>query len=88
MANETYIITAGDKSLVPVTGIGLACWASYLVNGDDSGISEEDKEAADRFVEVIGSNIVSCGEESFFGTCDVFGVLPGDCLEYTALVEE
>jgi hypothetical protein len=73
--------------LVKVTADGYACWASYLVNGDASGISEEDKVAADEFAEWLGGSIVCVGEETHFGRPSTGG-LPGDVVEYTSLVDE
>lgn len=75
------------------TIIGAAYWASYLINGDDSGLEPhevalcdawQDRELAD------AESIVSCGDEAYFswhydmhtGDCSVRG---GDVLEYTVL---
>lgn len=78
---------ATQKKLEPVTGIGYSCWASYLINGDASGIEDSERAAADAFAEYMGGPIVSCGDDEFFGTPDAGGNLRGDCVEYTALIE-
>ena len=74
--------------LNPVTGIGRAAWAAYLINGDDSGLEESERLEADSFVAWLGGLPVDCSAESFFARPDGLpGALPGDCLEYTALVQ-
>ena len=57
-----------------------------VVNGDASGLSNEEIAAADKFVAYMGGDIVSCGDDSFFMRPDVGGELRGDCVEYVALV--
>ena len=45
--------------------IGAACWASYLINGDASGLSEEERALADAWCErELGPNaaIVDCSD--------------------------
>ncbi len=67
-----------------------ACWASYLINGDSSGIEQEDIDAADAMVEAIGmGSPVDTSAESFFrwhpdySTRGERGQLLGaDCLTY------
>ena len=73
-----------------VKGTALAAYASYLINDDDSGISAEDKEHADRFRDWLGGDIVGCSEDSHFywqHDASNFGALAGECVEYTALVD-
>jgi hypothetical protein len=69
-----------------------AYWASYLVNGDASGITPEEKAHADAWREREGVlNVVSCEEESRFTRhyqlydplADCTG---GDVLDYTCEV--
>lgn len=76
-------------ALKPIKGVALSAWATYLVNGDDSGIDPEDRAMADRFAEWMGGPIVSCDDAGFRWTHDAsqFGALAGDCQEYTALIE-
>ena len=74
-----------------VSAIGYAAWASYLINGDDSGISPDERKAADEFHGWLAggycrADIVDCDSESFFATPDSpYPSLPGDCVEYRAL---
>jgi hypothetical protein len=72
-----------------IKGIGLSCWASYLINGDDSGIDDQDKAHADAFAEWLGGGIVECKDAGFCWTHNgtQFGALAGDCQEYTALID-
>jgi len=61
-------------------------WASYLINGDESGMVNGDKERADKFLN--DNNLpspVDCSEESFFCGHNDAGTLAGDCLEYSFL---
>lgn len=62
--------------------------ASALINGDTSGLSEEDMpwlEAANAYA--APGHIVSCGEDSWFAwSCDLPGFdLGADVCEYTIL---
>jgi hypothetical protein len=66
--------------------VGLACWASYLVNGDASGISEQDVFEADAFQAWVGGHVVDIEGETFFGRPDAGSRLAGDCVRYVALV--
>jgi hypothetical protein len=75
------------QHLETVEGVGFSHWASYLINGDASGLSEADKQEADSFAEYMGGPIVSCGDDSFFGRPSYPpDALRGDCLDYVALV--
>jgi hypothetical protein len=43
-----------------------SCWASYLINGDDSGIEPDEKAQADAFIEWVGAgDPVSCEDAGF-----------------------
>jgi hypothetical protein len=79
----------GIMPLQPVTYELPACWASYIINGDDSGIDSDEKEQANAFP--ARNNLpapVSCSDESHFSwTNDSGNGLAGDVLEYTFLVE-
>ena len=44
-----------------------AIWACYLINGDPSGLSDEDIAQCDRDTKDLG-RCVSCSEESWFGS--------------------
>ena len=57
------------------TAIGAACWASYLINGDASGLSNEERELADAWLarEVAANGaIIDCGEPYFTWHYDLF----------------
>lgn len=76
-------------ALETITGVGFSYWASYLINGDDSGIEESDKRQADDFAAWLGGNIVDCEEESHFARPDwPLDCLLGDCITYTALIQK
>lgn len=69
------------------TVAGSAYWASYLINGDDSGITENERTLADAWLERHGGSVVSCDEEAYFSWsydlhtgADAQG---GDLLDYT-----
>jgi hypothetical protein len=60
-------------------------WASYLINGDASGIDDDDQREADAFVESVGAGSpVDCEDVGFIRRPD-FGKLAGDCQRYTFL---
>jgi len=61
---------------------GYSYYASYFINGDASGLSDEEQVDANAFAEYCGGLIVGCAEESHFGTPDNGG-LAGDIIEYT-----
>lgn len=74
--------------LSSVSGTAPSAWASYLVNGDASGISEEDIAQANAFAAWMGGPIVGCDDYGFTSRHDAirFGALGADCQTYTALV--
>jgi hypothetical protein len=48
---------------------GAEYWASYFINGDASGLSEEEKAAADNWLALElepGESVVDCEEEGRF----------------------
>lgn len=65
-----------------------AYWASYLINGDDSGIESEDIYYADKFLaERNLPGPVSCSDEAWFAhRNDSSNRMAGDVLEYTFLI--
>jgi len=71
-----------------VTATGLSAWASYLINGDDSGITPDDKHAADAFAKWMGATPCNCEDAGFMWTPDSFQFMEvgGDCQRYEALV--
>jgi hypothetical protein len=45
-----------------------AHWASYLINGDASGLEDEEQAECDHWLERLkGWSVVSCVAEEFFG---------------------
>jgi hypothetical protein len=61
-------------------------WASYLINGDDTGIDDEEKAAADAWLESLGLGYpVSCDDAGFRWHHDAFEFCPvgTDCQIYT-----
>lgn len=58
-------------------------WASYLVNGDASGLSDNEQEEIDAFLknENVGF-CLTCSEEPFFAWRHDGGPLGATCLEY------
>ncbi len=72
-----------------LTATGFAYWASYLINGDASGLDDNERACADAFAEYLTGgkgSIVDCGEDTFFAYPECGSHLWGDCVEYTALV--
>ena len=66
-----------------------AYWASYLINGDASGLDDDEQAACDKWLSRNpGAEIVDCSSEQFFSHSNDAGTLPGDCLEYTAIYHE
>jgi hypothetical protein len=67
---------------------GPACWASYFINGDASGLTDEEVAQADAWLhreEVI--NVVDCGEPHFSWSMCFYApemnCTGGDVVEYT-----
>lgn len=76
--------------LESVTATAPSAWASYLINGDASGLEPAELAAADRFVEeVLGALPVDCADEGFrhFHDATAFAPYSADCQTYTALIE-
>lgn len=72
------------------TAEGSAYWASYLINGDDSGIEPRDAALCDAWLESLGRGamVVDCAEESHFSwsygmICGDGSCSGGELLEYT-----
>lgn len=73
-------------SLEPVTYRLPSYWASYLINGDGSGLEDSEIAQADAFL--ASHNLpgpVSCEEVGFCHSNDA-GTLAGDCEDYTFLL--
>ena len=58
-------------------------WASYLINGDASGLEDGEKEEIDAFLknENLG-HCLTCSDEPFFTWRHDGGNLGATCLEY------
>jgi hypothetical protein len=71
--------------------IGAACWASYLINGDASGLTDEERKLADAWCDrELGHDdaIVDCGEPYFTKHYDLFtgaDYRGGDVVDYRVL---
>lgn len=67
-----------------------AYWASYLVNGDASGISDEDLELCDEWLrDNLELIVVSCDGEPYFSRYNDAGTPgAGDVLDYQCHVRE
>lgn len=64
-------------------------WASYLVNGDDSGLDPAEKAAADSWIAREGLGLpVSCEDAGFIWRHDAARECPlgADCQEYQFLI--
>lgn len=63
-----------------------SCWASYLINGDASGLDDEDIAKCDAWLESLPSQwCVSCEELGFchFHDAREFAPCAADCAIYT-----
>lgn len=64
---------------------GAACWASYFINGDASGITEQERALADAWLTREGGDPVDCGEPYFswsFGLHTGADCAGGDLCDY------
>lgn len=73
------------NKLTPVTFEAPAYWASYLINGDYSGLEPAERQAADAFLrrEELPAP-VSCGDNTFISH---FNGLQTEMMEYTSLIQ-
>ncbi len=86
--HKTETAPARQKSGLTIeTYTAPSAWASYLINGDFSGLDEADLEAARAFVQWVGSDPVSCEDAGFRNTHDAWQFCPlsADCQTYTFL---
>ncbi len=77
-------------NLETITLTAPSAWASYLINGDASGIDEADTDAADAFVESVDAGPpVSCEDAGFLAYSDarLLRIIDyaADCQTYTFL---
>ena len=65
-----------------------AAWASYLINGDASGITEDERKRADEYTR--GLDVIDCEDEAHFTwSFDLYGgeCAGGEVLRYSAIDE-
>lgn len=64
-------------------------WASYLINGDASGMGDDDQADCDAFLASLpwGWSCVDVSEETDFRHSNDAGTLAGDCADYTFIRE-
>jgi len=72
--------TAGETVTISIVA-GYSHYASYLINGDSSALSDNDKKDADEFSKYCSGEIVSTQGEEYFGRPDNGG-LQGDIVDY------
>ncbi len=66
-------------------------WASYLINGDESGLSVQDLERCDAWIKREGLGLpLTCEPFGFCWHHDAFKEEPhgADCQEYVFMLEE
>lgn len=70
-----------------LTGTAPSHWASYFINGDASGMEDDEIAAADKFADWLGGSIVSCEDAGFLKYHDAHAFYPyaADCQTYSAL---
>lgn len=61
-----------------------AHWASALINGDTSGMTDDEEREMDQWLDSASPGwCVACSDETFFSRTTDAGTLAGDCLEFT-----
>ena len=61
-------------------------WASYLINGDHSGLDEKEKKEVDKFLaENPRLSCVDSSEEAWYQSRNDWGTIGGNVVEYTFL---
>lgn len=74
------------------TILGASCWASYLINGDASGLDETERAECDAWCArelAANQDIVDCGEPYFswsYGLHTGSRFQGGELVEYTVIV--
>jgi hypothetical protein len=65
-------------------------WASYLINGDASGIDDADIAACDAWYDSLRGEIVDCEAYGFVWRHDAYAFFPlgADCQAYTVIENE
>lgn len=64
-----------------------SAWASYLINGDGSGLEPDELRAAQRFESSLPGSVASCESVGFLTYHDARDVFPfaADCESYSVL---
>lgn len=78
----------GD-SLMPVTRLAPSAWASYLINGDASGLEPSERRQAELWIAREGIGFpCDCEDAGFWRNHDAYTEMPysADCQRYTFLV--
>ncbi len=78
-------------TLIVEKAIAPSYWASYLINGDDSGMEDREVEACDAWIARLGWNDpVDCVNYGFVHFHDAYNEYPfgSDCQEYSFLRED
>jgi hypothetical protein len=60
-----------------------SAWASYLINGDASGLEDSEIKEADSFVESVGLGAPIDAQDAGFLTHPDYGTFAGDCQTYS-----
>ncbi|WP_195594621.1 DUF6926 domain-containing protein [Bacteroides fragilis] len=73
----------------PITYLLPVYWACALINGDFTGLTKEEKKQIENFLVAADGSPVSVDfeTEGFFQHNDA-GTLPGNCAEFTFLIDE
>ena len=62
-------------------------WASYLINGDASGLEDGEQAEIDAFLESEGNpEIIDCSNGHWFARSNDASSLGGDVCTYTAII--
>jgi hypothetical protein len=89
MAQATSTLPSSNPTIYTATGA--AYWASYLINGDASGLTNEERKLADAWCErELGPNdaIVDCGEPYFTWSYRLYtgdDIQGGDVVDYRVM---
>lgn len=81
--------TWNPDAMATITATAPSHWASYLINGDASGLDDDEKNACDAWIAREGlGDPVDCSDAGFIRAHDAFREWPlaSDCQEYTFIV--
>lgn len=75
------------NNIATFTATAPICWASYLINGDSSGLDDNEIEQADAWITRMGGYVSDVGEAEFASRHDAWAECPlaGDVAEYTII---